>query len=243
MTETSPVGAVSHLKPELQDADYETRLGKRLKQGLILPGLEFRVVDDSDDPVPHDGESMGELLVRGPWVAESYYGRDDDAAFEGSWLRTGDVVTVDSDGYVDLVDRAADVINSGGEWISSQALESAIMDHGAVREAAVVGVPHERWGERPVAAVVADADAADREALLDALRDRIRGAYPDWWVPDRFEFVETVPKTATGKFDKVDLREAFEGPLTDAVAADPPDESELAGEEEDGAEREGERPD
>jgi fatty-acyl-CoA synthase len=225
MTETAPVGAVSHLKPDLRDADYETRLEKRTKQGLILPGLEFRVIDDDGEAVPHDGESMGELLVRGPWVTESYYGReDDDDAFEGSWLRTGDVVTVDADGYVELVDRAADVIKSGGEWISSQALENAIMDHGDVREAAVVGVPHERWGERPVAYVVADHD--DREPLIDALRDRIREAYPDWWVPDRVEFVEAVPKTATGKFDKVDLRKSFEGSLAEAVDATPPDEAE-----------------
>jgi fatty-acyl-CoA synthase len=220
MTETAPVGAVSHCKPELRDADYETKLGKRLKQGLILPGLEFRVVDDDGSEVPHDGESMGELLVRGPWVTTSYYGRADDEAFEGSWLRTGDVVTVDESGYVELVDRAADVINSGGEWISSQAVENAIMDDGRVREAAVVGVPHERWGERPVAYVVTDAD--DREALIDAATERIRDAYPDWWVPDRFEFVDTLPKTATGKFDKVGLRARFEGSLDGSVDADPP---------------------
>ena len=226
MTETAPVGAVSHLKPELRGAGYETRLDKRLKQGLLLPGLEFRVVGDDGDEVPHDGESMGELLVRGPWVTTSYYGRDaaDDEAFEGSWLRTGDVVTVDGDGYVELVDRAADVINSGGEWISSQAVENAIMDDERVREAAVVGVPHERWGERPVAYVVADAD--DRGALIDAATERVRGAYPDWWVPDRVEFVDAVPKAATGKFDKVDLRARFEGSLDGSVDAAPPDEGE-----------------
>jgi fatty-acyl-CoA synthase len=223
MTETAPVGAVSHLKPELREADYETQLGKRLKQGLILPGLEFRVVEDDEAEVPHDGESMGELLIRGPWVTTSYYGReDDDESFEGSWLRTGDVVTVDGSGYIELVDRSADVINSGGEWISSQAVENAIMDDGSVREAAVVGVPHDRWGERPVAYVVTDAD--DREALIDAAGERVRAAYPDWWVPDRVEFVETLPKTATGKFDKVGLRARFEGSLDGSVDADPPDE-------------------
>ena len=223
MTETAPVGAVSHLKPELRDAGYETRLDKRLKQGLILPGLEFRAVDDDGSEVPHDGESMGELLIRGPWVTTSYYGReDDDESFEGSWLRTGDVVTVDGSGYIELVDRSADVINSGGEWISSQAVENAIMDDGSVREAAVVGVPHDRWGERPVAYVVTDAD--DREALIDAAGERVRAAYPDWWVPDRVEFVETLPKTATGKFDKVGLRARFEGSLDGSVDADPPDE-------------------
>jgi len=221
MTETAPVGAVSHLKPSLRDADDETRLCKRAKQGLILPGLEFRVVDDAGESVPHDGESMGELLVRGPWVATSYYGRDDDAAFEGSWLRTGDVVTVDPDGYVELVDRAADVIKSGGEWISSQAVENAIMDDERVREAAVVGVSHDRWGERPVAYVAVDAD--DRDAPVAAASERVRESYPDWWVPDRFEFVDAVPKTATGKFDKVDLRERFEGALDGAVDPDPPD--------------------
>jgi fatty-acyl-CoA synthase len=220
MTETAPVGMVSHLKPALADADYDRQVEKRLKQGLILPGLEFEVVDDDGDPVPWDGDTLGELLIRGPWVAREYYGREDDPAFEGSWLRTGDVVTVDPDGYVELVDRAADVINSGGEWISSQAVENAIMDHEAVREAAVVGVPHERWGERPVAYVVAD--AADRDALLTAVAGRVRESYPDWWVPDRFEFVESIPKTATGKFDKVDLRTRSVDSLDGTVDAEPP---------------------
>jgi fatty-acyl-CoA synthase len=223
MTETAPVGAVSHLKPELHDADYEAQLAKRAKQGLVLPGLEFRVIDDDGAEVPHDGEAMGELLIRGPWVATSYYGRDDDEAFEGSWLRTGDVVTVDADGYVELVDRATDVIKSGGEWISSQTVENAIMDGGRVREAAVVGVPHDRWGERPVAYVVTDADADDRGALIDAASERVRESAPDWWVPDRFEFVDTLPRTATGKFDKVGLRERFEGSLDGSVDAAPPD--------------------
>jgi fatty-acyl-CoA synthase len=224
MTETAPVGAVSHLKPGGRDADYEDRLDKRLKQGLPLPGLEFRVVDDDGTTVPHDGESMGELLVRGPWVTTSYYRRDADDAFEGSWLRTGDVVTVDADGYLELVDRAADVINSGGEWISSQAVENAIMGVDGVREAAVVGVPHERWGERPVAHVRARTDA-DRETVVDAATDRIRDASPDWWVPDRFEFVADLPKTATGKFDKVALRNRFAGTLDGTVDATPPDGS------------------
>ncbi|WP_435067178.1 long-chain fatty acid--CoA ligase [Haloplanus sp. C73] len=220
MTETAPVGAVSHLKPDLRDADKETQVDKHTKQGLILPGLEFRVVDDDGESVPQDGESMGELLIRGPWVTTEYYGRADDDAFEGSWLRTGDVVTVDADGYIELVDRAADIINSGGEWISSQALETALMDHAAVSEAAVVGVPHERWGERPVAFLVTDAD--DRSALLDALRASLRDRYPDWWVPDRFEFVDSLPKTATGKFDKVGLRGRYDRTLDGSVDADPP---------------------
>jgi fatty-acyl-CoA synthase len=221
MTETAPVGLVSHLKPDLRDADYDRQVEKRRKQGLILPGLEFEAVDDDGDPVARDGETLGELLIRGPWVAREYYGREDDDAFEGSWLRTGDVVTVDPEGYVELVDRAADVINSGGEWISSQAVENAVMGHGSVGEAAVVGVPHARWGERPVAFVVAD--PADPDALRAALADRVRAAYPDWWVPDRIEFVESIPKTATGKFDKVDLRETAARGRSGDVAATPPE--------------------
>ncbi|WP_248897048.1 long-chain fatty acid--CoA ligase [Haloplanus halobius] len=224
MTETSPVGAVSHLKPELQDADYDRRVAKREKQGLVLPGLEFRVVDDAGEEVPWDGESMGELLIRGPWVATTYYDGDDADAFDGSWLRTGDVVTVDADGYLELVDRAADVIKSGGEWISSQALENAIMGHDAVREAAVVGVPHERWGERPVAFVASDVE--DRDALRDALADRLRDDYPDWWVPDRFRFVESIPKTATGKFAKEALRARHDETLDGPIDAAPPEGSE-----------------
>ncbi|WP_251330880.1 long-chain fatty acid--CoA ligase [Haloplanus pelagicus] len=224
MTETAPVGAVSHLKPELRDADYETQLTKRTKQGLVLPGLEFDVVDDAGESVPHDGESMGELRIRGPWVAEAYLDADPEDVFADGWLRTGDVVTVDADGYVELVDRAADVIKSGGEWISSQALENAIMGHEAVTEAAVVGVPHERWGERPVAYVVAD--AADHDALIDTVSDRLRESYPDWWVPDSFEFVESIPKTATGKFAKTDLRARREEPLDGPVGAEPPADGE-----------------
>jgi fatty-acyl-CoA synthase len=222
MTETAPVGAVSHLKPGLRDADYETRLAKRKKQGLVLPGLEFDVVDDDGEPVPRDGDSMGELRVRGPWVADGYVDADDAESFADGWLRTGDVVTVDPDGYVDLVDRAADVIKSGGEWISSQAVENAIMSHDAVSEAAVVGVSHERWGERPVAYVVTDADP---EAVVGAASARVRREYPDWWVPDRFEFVESIPKTATGKFAKTALRGRRDDPLNGPVAAEPPGES------------------
>jgi fatty-acyl-CoA synthase len=229
MTETSPVGAVSHLKPDQRDADYERNLRKRTKQGLILPGLEFEVVDDDGRTVPHDGESMGELRVRGPWVATEYVG--DGSATDGAdrrsttdddpWLDTGDVVTVDPDGYIDVVDRRADVIKSGGEWISSQAVENAIMDHGDVREAAVVGVTHERWGERPVAFVVSDAD--DREALIEDVADRVRTKYPDWWVPDRIDVVESIPKTATGKFAKSDLRARIDGPLSTSPSGAPDD--------------------
>ncbi|WP_276272399.1 long-chain fatty acid--CoA ligase [Haloarcula litorea] len=210
MTETAPVGSVAHVKADLRDADYETRLQKRTKQGLIVPGLEFRVVDDGGDPVPHDGESFGELLVRGPWVTTEYFARPDasEAEFTDGYLRTGDIVTVDEDGYLQIVDRAKDVIKSGGEWISSQELENELMAHDAVAEAAVIGVPHERWQERPLALVV-PTDDADTDTLDETLRDYIGSEYPTWWVPDNVVVIDEVPKTATGKFDKKALREEY----------------------------------
>jgi len=222
MTETSPVGTVARRKHGLEDADYDEQVRKRAKQGLIVPGLEFEVLKDGDEPIEWDGEDFGELLIRGPWVTDEYYGRPDanESDFEGSWLRTGDIVTVDPDGYVEIVDRADDVVKSGGEWISSQELENAVMAHEAVDEAAVIGVPHERWGERPVAFVV-PAEGADREALPDGIEALLREDYPDWWLPDAVEFIDAVPKTATGKFSKKDLREEFaDEPLIEGQTPD-----------------------
>ena len=222
MTETSPVGTVARRKHGLEAADYDEQVTKRAKQGLIVPGLEFQVLKDGDEPIEWDGEDFGELLIRGPWVTDEYYGRPDanESDFEGSWLRTGDIVTVDPDGYVEIVDRADDVIKSGGEWISSQELENAVMAHEAVDEAAVIGVPHERWGERPVAFVV-PAEGADRESLPDGIEALLREDYPDWWLPDAVEFIDAVPKTATGKFSKKDLREEFaDEPLIEGQTPD-----------------------
>ena len=222
MTETSPVGTVARRKHGLEDADYDEQVEKRATQGLIVPGLEFQVLKDGDEPIEWDGEDFGELLIRGPWVTDEYYGRPDadESDFEGSWLRTGDIVTVDPDGYVEIVDRADDVIKSGGEWISSQELENAVMAHEAVDEAAVIGVPHEKWGERPVAFVV-PAEGADREALPDGIEALLREDYPDWWLPDAVEFIDAVPKTATGKFSKKDLREEFaDEPLIEGQTPD-----------------------
>jgi len=209
MTETAPVGTVSHVKQDLADADYETQLSKRRKQGLVVPGLEFRVVDDEGEEVPHDGEAFGELHVRGPWVTTEYFARPEatEAEFVDGYLRTGDVVTVDPDGYIDIVDRAKDVIKSGGEWISSQELENELLGHDGVAEAAVIGVPHERWQERPLALVVPSDDSA--ASLSDQLRERVREKYPDWWVPDNVVTIEEIPKTATGKFDKKVLRDEY----------------------------------
>mgnify|MGYP006283044553 CR=1 FL=1 len=208
MTEMSPIGSVAHLKTDLEDEPYEVQLDKRSKQGLFVPGLEFRVVDDDGEEVPWNGEDFGELYVRGPSVTTEYFKRPDanEEDFEDGWLKTGDIVSVDEDGYIKIVDRAKDVIKSGGEWISSVELENSIMAHDDVSEAAVIGVPHERWQERPVAFVVPTADA-DEEALAEGILEMLRDEYPKWWLPDEIELIDEIPKTATGKFSKKDLRE------------------------------------
>ncbi len=227
MTETAPIGSVSHLKADLHDAAYDTQIDKRSKQGLVVPGLEFKVVGDDGDEVAWNGEEFGELWIRGPWVTTEYFKRPEanETDFEDGWLKTGDVVTVDEDGYMELVDREKDVIKSGGEWISSVELENAIMAHDDVAEAAVVGVPHERWQERPVAFVVPGEDA-DRESLPDEIDDMLADEYPKWWLPDEIEFIKQVPKTATGKFSKKDIREEYadqslvDGQVPDEAAPD-----------------------
>ncbi|RLM41356.1 fatty-acid--CoA ligase [Haloarcula sp. Atlit-47R] len=210
MTETAPVGAVASLRSDLADADYQTQLDKRAKQGLVTPGLEFRVIDDDGNEVPHNGEDFGELHIRGPWVTTEYFKRPEanEQEFEDGYLKTGDVVSVDEDGYIKIVDRAKDVIKSGGEWISSLELENELIAHDDVNEAAVIGVPHERWQERPLAMIVPTADA-DEETLGDELRAHILDSYPKWWVPDNFITIDEVPKTATGKFDKKSLRDEY----------------------------------
>lgn len=222
MTEMTPIGTVSHLKHDLEDESKETRIGKRAKQGLLVPGLEFRVVDDAGEQVPWDGEAFGELLVRGPWVTTEYFARPDatEEEFADGWLKTGDVVTVDPDGYVEIVDRTKDVIKSGGEWISSVELENAIMGHSAVEEASVIGVEHDRWQERPIAFVVTGDDEGTIESEVLAVLDE---QFPKWWLPDDVVFIKEVPKTATGKFAKRVLREQY----TDASVFDgePPEEA------------------
>jgi fatty-acyl-CoA synthase len=223
MTEMSPVGTVAHLKPGMEAWDAERRYGKRAKQGLLVPGLEMRVVGDGED-VPWNGEDFGELWVRGPWVTTEYFERPDanEEDFEGNWLKTGDVVTVDEEGYIEIVDRAKDVIKSGGEWISSVELENALMAHDDVSEATVVGVPHERWQERPVAFVV-PTHGADREAMKTDLAAMVDAEFPTWWTPDEIVFVDEVPKTATGKFDKKVLRDRYDD--ESLVAGKSPDDA------------------
>ncbi len=227
MTEMSPIGSVAHLKGDLEDADDSVKVDKRSKQGLMVPGLEFRVIDDDGEEIDWNGEDFGELWVRGPSVTTEYFARPEanEEDFEDGWLKTGDVVTVDEDGYLKIVDRAKDVIKSGGEWISSVELENSIMAHDGVSEATVIGVPHERWQERPVAFVVPKS-GIDRETLEEEVMDLLREEYPKWWLPDDIVFIDEVPKTATGKFSKKDLRDEyadgdmFEGQVPEEAAPD-----------------------
>jgi fatty-acyl-CoA synthase len=209
MTETSPVGAHGFLKTALRELPPERQLDYRAKTGFTVPGVELRVVGEDGEEVTWDGESVGEIQVRGPWIASSYY-KDSrsEESFQDGWLKTGDVATVDELGYFQIVDRTKDLVKSGGEWISSVELEKEIMGHPAVLEAAVIGVEHSKWGERPLACVVLrDGAAATEEEILGHLE----GKFAKWWMPDGIVFIEEVPKTSVGKFDKKVLREKFAG--------------------------------
>jgi acyl-CoA synthetase (AMP-forming)/AMP-acid ligase II len=204
MTETNPVASAAILKPAMEDWDLNRQLDFMETAGITIPGLQVKIVDELGDELPHDGKAFGELLIRGPWIAAEYY-KDERSAesFEDGWLRTGDVCKITPEGYIRITDRAKDVIKSGGEWISSIDLENEIMAHPQVAEAAVVGLKHEKWQERPVAFVVKAPGANVTETDLEAfLTERVA----KWWLPDRYVFIEELPKTGTGKFDKKVLR-------------------------------------
>jgi fatty-acyl-CoA synthase len=187
----------------------------RAKTGRVVPGVELRIVDDAGNELPRDGKTAGEIEVRGPWVTGAYYGDPAPEKFHDGWLRTGDVGTLDAHGFVQITDRAKDVIKSGGEWISSVELENAIMAHPDVVEAAVIGVADPRWDERPLACVVLKPGA---RATADDLRAFLAERVARWWVPERWSFIAEVPKTSVGKFDKKVLRARYvEGAL--AVAS------------------------
>ncbi|WP_376791561.1 long-chain fatty acid--CoA ligase [Thermoflexus sp.] len=209
MTEMTPLGTVANLKSYMADWPEEERFAIRAKQGMPVVGVEIRAVDDQGREVPWDGRTMGELQVRGPWVIRAYYNDPRTAeAFQDGWFRTGDVVTIDPEGYIQIVDRTKDLIKSGGEWISSVDLENALMAHPKVLEAAVIAVPHPKWQERPLAVVVPrpeHKESITKEELIEFLRSR----FAKWWLPDDVVFVEAIPKTSVGKFDKKVLREQF----------------------------------
>jgi len=206
MTEMSPLGTVTRMKTRHAEWNEPQRDRLREKQGRPVYGVDLEIVDGTGTPLPHDGVAFGDLVVRGPWVIDHYFrGAGGDILRDG-WFPTGDVATIDADGYVHITDRSKDVIKSGGEWISSIAIENAMIAHPAVVESAVIGVPHPKWDERPIVVVVKKAGADLTKAdVLEFLEDKIA----KWWLPNDVVFVESLPHTATGKLSKVELRKQF----------------------------------
>lgn len=207
MTETTPFATVSHLSPAMRDWPEDRQYAVRAAQGRPGPFVEVRAVSEQGE-IPWDGKTMGELQVRGPWVVASYYNLPEaaDRWTRDGWFRTGDVVTIDANGYLKITDRSKDMIKSGGEWISSVDLESALMGHAAVKEACVIAVPHPKWDERPLAVVVLKDNASvGAEELRAFLADR----FAKWQLPDGFVFVPEIPRTSVGKFLKSQLRAQY----------------------------------
>ena len=204
MTETSPLGSVARVRAGTKPED---ELDVRLTQGLVAPGVEIRIADPATgEELPWDGVAFGEIQVRGPWIARGYHnGYDPGKLTEDEWFRTGDVAKITPEGYVQIVDRTKDVIKSGGEWISSVELENAIMSHPKIMEAAVIGLAHARWDERPIAYAVPKPEfkgKVTQDEVIDFLKDKVA----KWWLPDEVRFIDEVPKTSVGKFDKKVLR-------------------------------------
>lgn len=210
MTEMSPIGSISNIKSHMEAWPEEQQYAVRSKQGFTPPLVEMRGIDEHGKEIPWDGETMGELQVRGPWVIRGYYkderGKD---AFMDGWFRTGDVVSIDSEGYMNIVDRTKDLVKSGGEWISTVELENAIMSHPDVKEAAVIALPHPKWQERPLATVV-KRDEADEDKVKAEIYALLEKHFAKWQLPDDIVFIDEVPKTSVGKFDKKVLRVQFE---------------------------------
>lgn len=221
MTEMSPVGTLSVLKSHMRDWSDEKKFPVRAKQGTPVVGVDVRGVDEAGKEVPWDGKTMGELEVRGPWIISAYYKMEGSQdRFHDGWFRTGDVVTIDEEGYIQIVDRTKDLVRSGGEWISTVDLEGLIMGHPQVLEAAVIAVPHPRWQERPLALVVPKPDYKGdltKEDILEFLASKTA----KWWLPDDVVFIEAVPKTSVGKFDKKALREQFKDYVLPSAAPRP----------------------
>lgn len=209
MTETSPVGSVARLKGYMTSWPEERAIGYRAKAGLPVPLVEVRIQNENGT-APWDGETAGELQARGPWVAGGYYGQaDSEEKFTSDgWFCTGDVANISPNGFIQITDRTKDLIKSGGEWISSVALENELMAHPCVQEAVVIAVEHPTWMERPLAVIVLK---EGRQATETELRAHMQGKFADWWLPDGYAFVETIPRTSTGKFLKAKVREQFSG--------------------------------
>jgi fatty-acyl-CoA synthase len=207
MTEMSPIGTTSRLHAELEDAAPEKQRQVLLTQGRFTPLVAWKLLDEEGNDVPRDGKTAGALWVRGPGVTGRYYRVDEPLpSFKDGWFHTGDVCTIDEHGYLQLVDRSKDLVKSGGEWISSVDLENLIMGHPAIKEAAVIGLPHPKWVERPVAvAVLREGKTLDEASLQAWIGDRV----VKWMIPDRVIFVDAIPRTGVGKFLKRDLRERY----------------------------------
>ncbi|KAF0805060.1 AMP-dependent synthetase and ligase [Alcanivorax xiamenensis] len=217
MTETSPLGVVNRPLPKHDDLDRDGLDELKVKQGRGIWGVHIKIVNDEGEPQPWDGVHSGHLYIRGPWIASGYFRAEGGGALDGEgYFPTGDIATMDPDGYLQLVDRAKDVIKSGGEWISSMDLENAAFSHPGVAEAAVIAIPHEKWQERPLMVVVKRAGArVDEDEIMAHLAERV----VKWWLPDDIVFVDELPHTATGKLLKTKLREQFTGyrPRREAV--------------------------
>jgi fatty-acyl-CoA synthase len=207
MTEMSPLGTFGRVPIELADAPSERQLDYRARQGRPAPFVELRARGEEGELIPWDDDAMGELEVRGPWVAASYHrGAGAEKFTDDGWFQTGDVVRIDRTGCIRITDRSKDLVKSGGEWISSVDLENLLMAHPCVAEAAVIAIPDERWGERPMAVCVL---REGRQTTAEELREHLSQEFAKWQLPDRFEFVDAIPRTATGKFKKTVLREQF----------------------------------
>jgi fatty-acyl-CoA synthase len=210
MTETSPLATVSYLRNELKSAGDEVRYQRAAMAGVPVPLVDVRIRTENDADAPWDGQTMGELQVRGPFITGSYHEVPvtEDKFTPDGWLRTGDVATMDALGFLRITDRTKDLIKSGGEWISSVDLENALMAHPAIAEAAVIAIPDEKWSERPLACVVVN--PGQNAPLADALAAHLlQHGFAKWQLPDRYEFIDAVPRTSTGKFWKLKLRERF----------------------------------
>lgn len=208
MTETSPLGTASRLQKKHKDLSKKEQIKIRAKQGIEFPGIEMRIVGDNGKIAPRDGKTMGELQVKGAWVIKSYFKTNNRDNFtDDGWFRTGDVSTIDTDGYMEITDRTKDLIKSGGEWISSVALESALMAHPKIKEAAVIAIPDKKWSERPLAAIVL-ADIS-KPISDDELKEFLSSDFANYQIPDNYVTINLVPKTSVGKFDKKEIRRLY----------------------------------
>ena len=206
MTEMSPLGTTNVPTLEMESMSKDEKYAIQLKQGKPIYGVELKVVDDAGKDLPHDGESQGHLLVRGPWILQKYFKAENDAVDQDGWFDTGDISVLDQDGYMTIKDRAKDVIKSGGEWISSIDLENAAFGHPEVAEACVVGIPHPKWDERPMLFIVTNTgEEIDKQSILDFLASKVA----KWWLPDEIIFLKELPHGATGKLQKFELREEY----------------------------------